>query len=182
MNQTALLVVDVQDSFQQRPSWLESDHQRFSTNVNQLITSARQQDWQVVYVLHNEEEGIFSPESGFVRLMNFLQPEANEPVFNKKVHNALTDSGLHQWLQDKGITQLKVCGIRTEQCCETTTRVASDLGYQVDFVLDATLTFPMVDAITGEAVSAQMLYQRTATVLKDRFAHITQVADYTPKL
>lgn len=178
MNKTALLVVDVQDSFKQRAVWDASDHERFSSNVGALIETAREQGWQVVYVLHNEAEGIFSPESGFVRLMDFIQVKNGEQVFNKKVHNALTDSGLHDWLQQQGIEQLKVCGIRTEQCCETTTRVASDLGYQVDFVLDATLTFPMVDAITGEEVSAQVLYQRTATVLKDRFARITQVADY----
>lgn len=178
MSKTALLVVDVQDSFKQRAVWETSDHDRFESNVAALIQAARTQEWQVIYVLHNEEEGIFSPESGFVRLMDFIQVQDGEPVFNKKVHNALTDSGLHAWLQEQGIEQLKVCGIRTEQCCETTTRVASDMGYQVDFVLDATLTFPMLDAITGEEVSAQMLYQRTATVLKDRFARITQVADY----
>ncbi|XLM22660.1 isochorismatase family protein, partial [Chromobacterium piscinae] len=31
-----------------------------------------------------------------------------------------------------------ISGIRTEQCCETTARVASDLGYEVDFVSEAT--------------------------------------------
>ena len=33
-----------------------------------------------------------------------------------------------------------MCGIRTEQCCETTTRVGGDLGYEVTFVTDATAT------------------------------------------
>ncbi|HEX3923347.1 MAG TPA: hypothetical protein VHY31_13750 [Streptosporangiaceae bacterium] len=27
-----------------------------------------------------------------------------------------------------GVTDLLVCGIRTEQCCETTARLASDFG------------------------------------------------------
>ena len=32
----------------------------------------------------------------------------------------------------------------TEQCCETTTRVAHDVyGYEVDFVTEATATFPI---------------------------------------
>ncbi|HPY39875.1 MAG TPA: isochorismatase family protein, partial [Thiolinea sp.] len=69
-------------------------------------------------------------------LMDFLQPIADEPIFIKQVHNALTESGLQAWLQQRGISKLKISGIRTEQCCETTTRVASGLGYQVDFVLD----------------------------------------------
>ena len=43
----------------------------------------------------------------------------------------------------RGIDALLVTGIRTEQCCETTTRHASDLGFSVRYVTDATLTFPM---------------------------------------
>ena len=62
---------------------------------------------------------------------------------HKHVHNALTESGLDARLRERDINHLIVSGIRTEQCCETTTRVASDLGYRVTFVTEATLTFPM---------------------------------------
>ena len=47
------------------------------------------------------------------------------------------------WLRRASIGELLVTGIRTEQCCETTTRHASDLGFEVRYVSDATLTFPM---------------------------------------
>ena len=50
---------------------------------------------------------------------------------------------LEDWLRRMGIEELLVTGIRTEQCCETTTRHASDLGFKVRYVTDATLTFPM---------------------------------------
>jgi nicotinamidase-related amidase len=36
-----------------------------------------------------------------------------------------------------------ITGIQMKQCCETTTRVAADLGYAVDFVTEATMTFPI---------------------------------------
>ncbi len=47
-----------------------------------------------------------------------------------------------------------MCGIRTEQCCETTARVAFDLGYQVTFVTEATATSPIAhrDAPAGQTV------------------------------
>jgi nicotinamidase-related amidase len=38
------------------------------------------------------------------------------------------------------VREVVICGIRTEQCCETTARVASDLGFDVTFVTDATAT------------------------------------------
>ena len=179
MSDTALLVIYVQESFKHRPYWSEQDFPSFQTKLLNLIHTARERGWAIVYILHEENRGAFSQASGFVRLMDFLQPKANEPIFTKRVHNALTESGLQAWLHDQSISQLKISGIRTEQCCETTTRVASDLGYSVDFVLDATLTFAMQHPLNQSLVSPEQIKAHTAMVLKDRFAQITNTADYT---
>jgi nicotinamidase-related amidase len=178
MTDTALIVIDVQESFKHRPYWTEDDLPIFQTQLLSLIRIARQKNWQVVYVLHEEESGAFSQASGFVRLMDFLQPQANEAIFTKQVHNALTNSGLQAWLQERGISHLKISGIRTEQCCETTARVASDFGYQVDYVLDATLTFAMQHPLEERIVTPEQIKAHTALVLQDRFAQITFVDNY----
>ncbi|MFD0529361.1 cysteine hydrolase family protein [Kitasatospora arboriphila] len=75
--------------------------------------------------------------------MDGLKPEDGEPVLTKTSHNAFTTTNLQQQLTRHGIGEVVVSGIRTEQCCETTARVASDLGYQVVFVTDATATHPI---------------------------------------
>jgi nicotinamidase-related amidase len=64
-----------------------------------------------------------------------------------------------------------VCGIRTEQCVETTTRVGADLGYRMVFVPDATTTDPI------GALGAEAIVERTVAVLRDRFARIASVAE-----
>ena len=89
--------------------------------------------------------------------------------------------GLEVWLNQRGVQRLVVSGIRTEQCCETTTRHASDLGYAVDFVPEATLTFDMVQP-DGRPLSAADITSRTATVLKDRFATILTVPEAVERL
>ena len=178
MTDTALLVIDVQESFKQRPYWNEQDFLPFKDNLLKLIQVARQQDWQVVYILHEEPTGVFAKASGFVRLMDFLSPSPNEPTFTKKVHNALTESGLQAWLQERGITKLKITGIRTEQCCETTARVGSDLGYQVDYILDATLSFAMQHPFSQQTISFAQIKAHTAAVLHDRFATVTNTTNY----
>ena len=71
-------------------------------------------------------------ESSFFRVMDMLAPEPGEPVIVKHVHNAFTSTTLLPLLIREGVTRVAVCGIRTEQCCETTARVASDLGFDVD--------------------------------------------------
>ena len=56
-----------------------------------------------------------------------------------------------------------MCGIRTEQCCETTARVAFDLGYHVTFVTEATATSPIAqhDAPKGQTAGQLLADPRT---------------------
>ena len=100
-----------------------------------------------------------------------LEPQA---VFHKPRHSALIGCGLPAWLIEHGIQRLIISGIRTEQCCETTTRHASDSGYQVDFVSEATLTFAMTDR-AGRRWSAEEIKARTELVLDGRFARLLSV-------
>ena len=67
-----------------------------------------------------------------------------------------------------------IAGIRTEQCCETTARHASDEGWEVDFCSAATLTFDMRTP-RGALLSAEAITERTETVLADRFATLVSV-------
>ena len=66
--------------------------------------------------------------------------------------------------------------MRTEQCCETTTRAASDAGFEVDFVTEATLTFAMRHA-NGRTYTPGEIRERTELVLAGRFATICTVAE-----
>ena len=173
---TAVLSIDVQQSFPARPYWREDDVPAFRENITRLIDGATRRGWPVVRILHEEGEGPFAAASGLVKPLDWM-PQTHAVEFVKHVHNAFTDTGLDRWLRTRGIRKLIVAGIRTEQCCETTTRVASDLGYEVDFVSDATLTFPMTDPRSGRQFSAAEIRERTELVLRDRFARIASVEE-----
>lgn len=173
MTGTALLVIDAQDSFRHRPYFREDDLPAYLERQQALIDGAAARGLPVLQVFHVEEQGPFSEASGHVRTLAPLRL-APDAVFRKRRHSALVNSGLDVWLNSRGITRLIVSGIRTEQCCETTTRHASDLGYAVDYVAEATLTFPMADA-TGRVWSAAEIRARTELVLAGRFARIATV-------
>ena len=175
MIDTALLVIDAQDSFRHRPYFREEGLDTYLSHQQALIDGAAAAGIPVVQIFHVEDEGVFSEASGHVRTLDPLQltPAA---VFQKRRHSALVGSGLDVWLTRHGIRRLIVSGIRTEQCCETTTRHASDLGYAVDYVGEATLTFPMTDA-AGRVWSPAEIRARTELVLADRFARIATVAE-----
>jgi len=129
MTDTALLVIDVQRSFEHMPYGSTSDVPAWQERQCALIDAARARGWPVVFVRHNGRSGPCLPASGHVTLMDFVERRDEEPVFDKRVHDALTESGLEPWLRERGLSRLLISGIRTEQCCETTARVASDLGF-----------------------------------------------------
>jgi nicotinamidase-related amidase len=172
---TALLVIDVQESFRHRPYWSDSDLPRFVERLGSLIQGAQFLDIPVIQIFHVEDSGPFSLESSYVVPLQDL-PFSPDAVFHKRSHSALIGSGLDVWLTKRGIRRVIVSGIRTEQCCETTTRHASDLGYEVDYVTEATLTFPMVDR-HGRNWTAQEITSRTELVLDGRFARIASVEE-----
>ena len=85
---------------------------------------------------------------------------------------------LKDWLDLNSYSDLYVCGITTNHCCETTARMAGNLGYNVKFVLDATRTFDFKD-LAGNLVSAESVYQMTATNLSGEFAEVVLTSDIT---
>jgi nicotinamidase-related amidase len=187
----ALLVIDVQESFRQAPLWPAISNPGIASDVARLVDGARANGDLVVWVLHSEPGSgtPFDPASGHVRYMEPLAPKPGEPQLTKTSHNAFTTTNLQQLLTQQGISELVVCGIRTEQCCETTARVASDLGYQVTFVTEATATNPIAhrDAPRAQTVEqlladprtlpASAVIERTEYALASRFGAIATIAE-----
>jgi nicotinamidase-related amidase len=182
--QQALIVIDVQESFRHRPYFRAEELPGFLRNVQALVDGCQARGIPVVQVFHRERTADasdpFSAASGHVRAMPELKLQA-DGVFHKHVHSAMFGTSadgttLESWLRARDIGGLLVTGIRTEQCCETTTRHASDLGFEVRYVTDATLTFPMRTR-NGREVSAAEIRERTEMVLEGRFARVVSAAD-----
>ncbi|WP_454117798.1 isochorismatase family protein [Microbacterium lacticum] len=174
---TTLLVIDAQESFRQRKDdWARTANPAVLANIARLVDGARRAGDDVVWVTHAEPDtgGVFDPASGFVRVVDELDPRPTETQLTKTSINAFTTTRLQQHLTAVGVRRLVICGIRTEQCCETTARVAADLGYDVEFVLDATTTTAIAAGDGYEAMSGEHLMGRTASILGGRgFASIT---------
>ena len=187
---SALIVIDVQESFRQRPLWTAVSNPAVIGNVARLVTAARERGDLVVWVLHAEpgSDTPFDPDSGHVRLIEPLAAAPGEAVLTKTSRNAFTTTNLQQVLTAHGVRHVVVTGIQTEQCCETTARLAADYGYDVTFVTDATATFPIehrdapagrdVDAILADlrTLGTDAVVERTEYALAGRFAVIRTTA------
>ena len=176
--QTALLMIDVQESFRHRPYWSQSGADGFLRHANALIDGAQARGIPIVRIFHTDgpatADNPFATASGLVRPLEGLADFEAAHTIEKHRHSALVGTDLGVWLTSNGIRRVIVAGIRTEQCCETTTRHASDEGWAVDFVGDATLTFDMTTP-SGRTLTAAEIRERTETVLVDRFASLATV-------
>ncbi|MEV6929148.1 isochorismatase family protein [Dactylosporangium sp. NPDC051485] len=187
---SALLIIDIQESFRRRPSWVAVTDPGIAATVQPLIDDARKRGDLVVWILHTEPGtgNPFDPVNGHIRYLDGLEPRAGEPELVKTSANAFTTTGLQQLLTTEGIRHLIVTGIQTEWCCETTTRVACDLGYDVTFVTEATATFPIphVDErdlpyeeilASPRTLPAAEVVARTEYALNGRFATVATVKE-----
>jgi nicotinamidase-related amidase len=175
---TCLIVIDAQESFRHRPYSTERDMPAYLAAQNALIEGCVAHGVPVLRVFHTDgpdtAQNPFALASGFIVPITGLVDFSPAATFYKRRHSALVGTGLEVWLTENGVGRIIVSGIRTEQCCETTTRHASDLGWAVDYVVDATHTYDMVQP-DGQPLSAADIKARTITVLADRFATLCTV-------
>ncbi len=175
---TCLLVIDVQASFTRRPYFDTQGVAAYLAAQNALISGAQALGLPIVRVFHISPQGnatdAFALASGLVRPLEGLATFEAAHTVHKSRHSALVGTGLGVWLVQQGIQRLIISGIRTEQCCETTARHASDLGWQVLFVPEATLTWD-ISPPSGQRLAVADIHSCTAAVLQGRFAEVLSV-------
>jgi nicotinamidase-related amidase len=180
---SALLVIDAQDSFRATPRWERRNNRAFETNVAALIDAYHRAGLPVVYFLHTDGDEGFATDSPHFKLMEFLSPYPDEPVIVKATRHCFTSTNLPGMLRNQGVERVAITGIQMEQCCETTARVAADLGYAVDFVIDGTMTFPIPNSEEpGQELDVRAIEERTCYALRNRFARIVRTSDLVREL
>src|SRR6266566_8398096 len=183
ISQSALLVIDAQDSFKAGSRWERRSNPAFEKNVGALVEAYRAARLPVVFFLHTDNDEGFARDSPEFKLMDFLRPRPDEPVMIKTTRNCFTSTALQPYLLEKGVRRVTIAGIQMEQCCETTARIAADLGYAVNFVTEATMTFPIPNwDKPGEELGVDAIRERTEYTLRRRFARITTVTQLTKEL
>ncbi len=183
ISQSALLVIDAQDSFKIGARWQRRSNPDFEKNVGRLIDAYRAAGLPVFFVLHTDPDPGFQTTSPHFKLMDFISPRPAEPVLVKNTRNVFTSTNLQTLLLEKGVRRVIITGIQTEQCCETSARVAADLGYAVDFVMEGTMTFPIPShRDPKQELGVDAIRERTEYVLAGRFARMTSVAELEHEL
>lgn len=163
----ALVVIDVQNTFDNHHYWGNRNNPSAETNIELLVNHWTDAGQPIVMVTHTSSnpESSFYPEHQSALLKPFLRDVAPAVHITKTVNSAfLGTPDLAQWLHMEDINELVICGIQTNMCVETTTRMAGNLGFSTKVALDACHTFDLLGP-AGRRISAEQLSTVTATNL-----------------
>ncbi|MBW5483923.1 cysteine hydrolase family protein [Streptomyces bambusae] len=168
-----LVVVDVQQGFDDHDHWGRRDNPGAEKNMAALADAWQATGRPVVIVQHGSAAGPLRPGTPGYELKPEIAGVRADLRITKTVNSAFYGTpDLHAWLTERGARQVVVIGIMTNVCNETTARMAGNLGYDAIFPVDAMHTFDMAGP-DGVTVAAEDLSRATAAVLHAmRFAKV----------
>ena len=104
----------------------------FVSNVEKIIHTARQNNIEVIYVRHDDgpNEELIKETEGF-EIYEKFQPKGQEKIFDKHVNSAFKESGLLQYLKDKGEKDIIVVGLQTDYCIDATIKTGYEHGFDI---------------------------------------------------
>lgn len=173
LQRAALIVIDVQRGFDDAAAWGARDNPDCENNIAALIACWRARSWPLVFVRHDSADPS-SPLAPGAPGNEFKDIITGKPdlLVTKTVNSGFHGTpDLDAWLRAEAIDQVVICGITTNHCCETTARLAGNLGYETFFAIDATHTFDRT-ALDGSVIPASTVSAMTAANLHGEFAAV----------
>ena len=160
----ALIVIDIQEGLVKDNPF---DTKNFIINTKAIIQHFRDQNIEVIFIRHSEDEGLLATGSDNWQVYHELKPQKNEKIFNKYYNSIFKDTELKEYLNRKNITDLTFVGMQVEFCIDTSVKVGFEYGYKITIVEDAISTFDNIHLSADQILS---FYKEK--IWRNRFAQL----------
>ncbi|MFB9888062.1 cysteine hydrolase family protein [Balneatrix alpica] len=173
-----LVLIDMQQGMRW-PSLPARNNPHAEQRLAALLQHWRQQRWPLLHVRHlsTSPESPFWPEQSGVEFQEAFRPRDGETVWDKKVPDAFTHSGLEEWLRGHGWQHLVIAGVSTHNSVEATVRSAANRGFQVRVVADACFTFGKHD-LSGRWWPAEEIHALSLANMQEDYADVVHSSDW----
>lgn len=173
----ALIIIDMQKGMRE-PAAGPRNNPDAEQNIESLLAAWRQARWPIVHVRHMSRTpgSPFWPGQPGAEFQPELVPLDHEHVVEKHVPDAFVHSGLERWLHVRGIGQVVIVGVSTNNSVEATARSAGNLGFGTAVVSDATFAFAQAD-YAGTPRSADEVHAMSLANLDGEYATIVSTAE-----
>lgn len=174
----SLILIDVQEGFKD-PFWGKRNNPSAEVNIQAFLRVFREKKFPVIHVQHLSTDPLspLYPSKHGVNFMAEVQPRSEEMIIQKSVHSAFINTNLESHLRSKNIQNIVFVGFTTDHCISTNTRMASNLGFNVTVISDATMTFDRMST-DGTFYPAQLVHDIHLATLNGEFAKILTTIEY----
>ncbi len=168
----ALVVIDVQNEY--FTGKLPVSHPADSLpNILRAMDAAAAEHVPVVVVQHSApqpDSAVFREGSREWELLPEVSERPHNVVIQKNLPGSFTGTELESWLRQRGLDTLVIAGYMTQMCCDTTARQAVHLGFNVEFLSDATGTLDFKN--DAGSVTAEELHRAALVTQQMRFSQV----------
>ncbi|MES2068842.1 MAG: cysteine hydrolase family protein [Pseudomonadota bacterium] len=174
---TALIVIDMQQGM--RSAQLPPrNNPRAEDNMAALLAAWRKSGSPVVFVRHMSRTpgSVFWPGQSGNEFQPQFQPQPGDHVVEKNVPDAFIQTGLERWLHVRGITDLVIAGVSTNNSVEASARTAGNLGFATIVMADACFAFEKCD-FGGTLRSAEEVHLMALANLDGEYATVLNTAE-----
>ena len=160
----ALIVIDIQEGLVKENPF---NTKNFIINTKAIIQHFRDQNIEVIFIRHSEDEGLLAMGSDNWQVYHELKPQENEKIFNKYYNSIFKDTELKEYLNRKNIIDLTFVGMQVEFFIDTSVKVGFEYGYKITIVEDAISTFDNIHLSANQILS---FYKEK--IWRNRFAQL----------
>jgi nicotinamidase-related amidase len=178
----ALVIIDMQKGMNDAKLGRRNNPEA-EQRIHELLNAWRQARRPVVHVRHISRTpgSVFWPGQPGCEFQEALAPLPHEHVVEKNVPDAFIASGLERWLHVRGIRQMVVTGVITNNSVEATARSGGNLGFDVIVPRDGCYTFDHTD-LDGRLWVAQEVHALSLSNLAMDYARVVGVEDILKSL
>lgn len=173
MRHAALIMIDWQKGFDDLAYWGKRNNPDAEQKAAKLLARWRAEGWPVFHAKHDstEAKSRLHPDQPGNAIKAALAPISGEALYGKNVNSAFIGTTLEADLRAQGISRLVLCGITTDHCVNTTTRMAGNLGFDAVIVADACATFDR-NLPDGRVFDADLVHDVALASLNGEFAAV----------
>ena len=178
----ALLIVDIQKEYFEGGKCVLHEPVKAAEKAKQLIDYFHRTNEPVIYICHintGENASAFVQGSEGTQIYQGITPAACDQVFYKHVPDSFMSDGLEDYLRQKEINTLTICGMMSHMCIDTTVRSAKVKGYEVTLLEDACTTMDL--EWDGTKYPAETIHNIYMASLCGSFATVMKTEEYIKK-
>jgi nicotinamidase-related amidase len=174
----ALLLIDVQNEYFTGKLPVTYPENSFE-NIIRTIDFAGENRIPVILIQHTnpgEDAVTFKKGTDEHEIHEKVLKRKYDKIIEKDLPGSFTGTELESWLKENEINTVVICGYMTQMCCDTTARQAMHLGFNVEFLSDATGTLN-ISNFAGE-ISAEELHRAILVTQAMKFSKVMSTEEW----